>query len=1312
MGGYIFEYYKYVQYPRESMEDIRSCLAYEEARKSILTFGEYDRLKVNNISKIDRFRDLSALAKDWVGNRQSILLYDLDNTPRFLYSEDKDEWGFKESRSGQYDKHLFWALTELPFQNILREKMKDYGEFLQHAKAELEEMIQKESVRNTGDCQYMILGTFGIFGLSILWLCNQYTDILRIVNSIKRDSIYDGERVYFSAHTMFSRNPAYDQANDENELVKEIKGRAYVQVTLKKYINQSLDFFNQEKVKNIRHTSGEYDIAMEMESRAAFLDFEKWNIFNHDKDTYQRQILQTRVTLAEDIHCQSPLFVSDRIDESSSADKKRKLYDENLPNDLKDVKKVYENLRLLIDRKIDKTAGIIDTLDSLHCDYRYNVASAVNQSWADDFSYIFLKNMECIQEIISMENADIEFMPVLRLILNNLKQQVFHISEANSLNFELPKCHLRYTGREDCILFAYMGIIKEILKTAYQLKHCNKQTEIIPIVTVDIVPIIESELYFDKSLFVSKKETDQDFKIVSLNLPHVTFYDIPVYIQYLYHEIYHYIVPYDREERDYVMGIMLSAVYMQSVLLSAFSELAGSHKEMARKAVNYVQPLIYDIVIRNYSKMHSEITGFHECRKKSDTDTVVLIKRVYINELISCLGGRSTCIEDWIHELHAELCNGDFKGLCYEKLQVCLARGGAEYPFTEKLKECLGTAGGVKSFISGKEEYTYVIDKIADGLEEAAADVPMIELAQMPLEEYMLLYSQSLKHELRSPDVISFMDDLKELVRVGVILDIYEYHGCSLEAVRDIFIYRYAAKYFNYSGYGMAAVSDKINNRKRQAEEWFGYFLKCREEYKSEFGLYRKHCRILAEMSGVRQRLNGYNIEEKCNFYFYKYRKAYGKYAENIKKIEQLCQHAEEEQAVKLCQEASFKLHEETFAENIKLIHYFQKQEKLTDIHKINKQRNQAKADSSEPYRQPVFTMEFEGVEKVSRTYDSGRKINEVPTVYGLESFLGEMNSVTKMLEESMRHVFGVKTWPLWYRGQSDSSYGLLPGIMRSMCISNRKDFHYLSQYQRNLFGEFKFRADGAPEVMDKSFYGISDYLALMQHYGVNTNLMDWSEDAFTSLYFALEKLITHEERTAKKDAAIFVFSPHLYNEARTYMINESAKATACTELAFLASKKTADRSDGLIPNIAASYNENVYNMFLMGNIDYESENPYGYTREMSLIGKEEIAYLPLAVYTSRLNPRIRSQSGIFLAYNLYAEPSQNDNDAYAYMDLQSVQDYYFNVCGRKSRKEQFLYKIVIEKGAAEEIAECLYRMGISKERIYPELVNIGQRVR
>ena len=44
-------------------------------------------------------------------------------------------------------------------------------------------------------------------------------------------------------------------------------------------------------------------------------------------------------------------------------------------------------------------------------------------------------------------------------------------------------------------------------------------------------------------------------------------------------------------------------------------------------------------------------------------------------------------------------------------------------------------------------------------------------------------------------------------------------------------------------------------------------------------------------------------------------------------------------------------------------------------------------------------------------------------------------------------------------------------------------------------------------------------------------------------------------------------------------------------------------------------------------------------------------------------------------------------------------------------RKEQFLYKIIIEKSGIQEMANALNKMGISKERIYPELSSVGERI-
>ena len=1212
-----------------------------------------------------------------------------------MYSE--EGLTFKDVKADEDDRHLFWALTEFPFCSEIRERMESYDELLKEARESLGQVIYEGCAGSSADCRHMALGVLGTFGIAVLWFSNQFTDILERVNKIKANSKYKGGRMYLAAHTMLSRNPMYNNGDDGSGLIEKLKGYAYVQLTLKKWISSQLDAMRQEgKIKHIRHTSGEHDIAFEMLAKDAYLDFETKDRLNHDKDVYQSHILQTRVTFMREIEAYEwNVRLNKDGGNYSSAE------------NLKAVEEKYIVVRKLLREKLSKASGVVDTLDSLHCDYRYNVASAVNQSWEGDFSYIFLKNLECIEDMIqSGSYRKVDFLAIFRIILNNLKQQVFHISEANGLNFELPKCHLRYTGQEDCILYGYMGIIKEILHVAYQLESCNIQSEIIPIVTVDVVPIIESDLYPDMSRYVKETKKDQDIKLLSLNLPHVTFYDLPMYIPFLYHEVYHYIVPKDREQRDYVMGIFLSIILFRDILYDNLEKLFDDETGVIQTILGYLEPLICELVIRNYSEVHKLVTAPVKHKYKSESDKVLLIGQVYKDKVIKHFLDSEDFLRGWISEVNGRLCDGDFHGLSFNGLQALLEKSVGTMDISA-LKEWF-SMGGKKIFDkTNKSMCLDVLDKLMDGLEEVSADIPMIELTEMPLREFLILYAYSLKNELQDPGKIDNSDNLKELISIGVVLDYYGQKGKGgLEEEKENFVYGYMARYINFSGEAFSGVRNKIRRRRQEAEEWFGYFQKCKNFYQDQFGLYNKFFREITELSGVEGRIGHHEIKENSANYFQKYREAYHNFAQALREIERLCGQGKETEALQLCADAEDVLHEILFKENIRLINHFQKQDTLTELHGINQRHNKEKEESNIEYTYPefpsIFKEGYEGKKIISQ-------IVRVPAVYRLKEFLEVINSVSQKLEQGCQQLLGKEGGVLWYRGQRDSNFNLLPGIMRKNNLG-RKDFNYLSQYQRYLFEEFKYRADGAPEVMDRSYYSISDYLGLMQHYQVSTNLMDWSEDAFTGLYFALEQLITNEKDTADADAAIYVFSPYLYNDARRYMIEMAAKSTPCTEPVYKASVKTAEGMDGLIPNIAASYNNKVYDMFLMGNLDYESDNCYGYSRELALDGKEEMAYLPLAVHTSRLNPRIRSQSGIFVAYNLYVEPS-SIIDAYSYMDLENVQEYYFEKCERED-KEQFLYKVIIEKKAAKEIAECLVRMGISKERIYPELSNIGQRIR
>lgn len=63
---------------------------------------------------------------------------------------------------------------------------------------------------------------------------------------------------------------------------------------------------------------------------------------------------------------------------------------------------------------------------------------------------------------------------------------------------------------------------------------------------------------------------------------------------------------------------------------------------------------------------------------------------------------------------------------------------------------------------------------------------------------------------------------------------------------------------------------------------------------------------------------------------------------------------------------------------------------------------------------------------------------------------------------------------------------------------------------ERDAFAEFNFRWNGK---IGNSW----SILALMQHYGTSTRLLDWSESLFIALWFALKEYIAHVERARRQ---------------------------------------------------------------------------------------------------------------------------------------------------------------------------------------------------
>jgi hypothetical protein len=100
-----------------------------------------------------------------------------------------------------------------------------------------------------------------------------------------------------------------------------------------------------------------------------------------------------------------------------------------------------------------------------------------------------------------------------------------------------------------------------------------------------------------------------------------------------------------------------------------------------------------------------------------------------------------------------------------------------------------------------------------------------------------------------------------------------------------------------------------------------------------------------------------------------------------------------------------------------------------------------------------------------------------------------------------------------WYRGHSDASWSLTPGYLRAGAVIS----------ESTLMTRFKQSAAMLTQIAPQSDF---DWLFVMQHYGVPTRLLDWSESPLVALYFAVEGA-THETAT---DAALWCLKPSLLN--------------------------------------------------------------------------------------------------------------------------------------------------------------------------------------
>jgi hypothetical protein len=166
----------------------------------------------------------------------------------------------------------------------------------------------------------------------------------------------------------------------------------------------------------------------------------------------------------------------------------------------------------------------------------------------------------------------------------------------------------------------------------------------------------------------------------------------------------------------------------------------------------------------------------------------------------------------------------------------------------------------------------------------------------------------------------------------------------------------------------------------------------------------------------------------------------------------------------------------------------------------------------------------------------------------------------------------------LWYRGCSKESHSLIPSLYRRSDVHSAADFLEL---EGNILTRFKQRSI---PYQTRPIFGDWDYLFLMQHHGVPTRLLDWTENPFIALFFALDGSARSTE-----GAAVWILAPTVWN------------------------RKALEHMS-----------------FAGGILSVDDDEARGYAPET---GGSLMNNLPIAIYGAHNSPRIVAQRGVFTVF-------------------------------------------------------------------------------
>jgi hypothetical protein len=304
---------------------------------------------------------------------------------------------------------------------------------------------------------------------------------------------------------------------------------------------------------------------------------------------------------------------------------------------------------------------------------------------------------------------------------------------------------------------------------------------------------------------------------------------------------------------------------------------------------------------------------------------------------------------------------------------------------------------------------------------------------------------------------------------------------------------------------------------------------------------------------------------------------------------------------------------------------------------------------------------------------------------------MAKAKSVDEFLKMVFKKTFNAKKEEdpfnkFWFRGEN-SDYketSLIPSAYRDFVVmvntaKKEKILSYSGAERSYSYIEQNIRADfdrkALPFILSKRMENTAwNRYFLMQHYNVNTRLLDWTEDAIKALFFALKD-------NTDNDAKVWILRPF---ELNRFTLNELCDLKIRTPVIPLLSDDQYKPQDILDEDGVIRPRELTRRYLKM---DFKKEEKY-----------ENKRYYPLAIYPPFLDERMAAQKACFTI----------SGDVYN-GKLHDIIKLQLSCC---SPDNKIIDNIVIDGKSKKKMLNELRLIGIDDSSVFPDLDGLGNALK